>query len=31
MNGGELKFVMSDTPNKAFGKDYKNRPKSIVY
>ncbi|MFL2623230.1 MAG: GH92 family glycosyl hydrolase [Flavobacteriaceae bacterium] len=30
-NGGELKFVMSDTPNKAFGKDYKNRPKSIVY
>jgi predicted alpha-1,2-mannosidase len=31
MNGGTLEFVMSATPNKAFGTDPKDRPKSEVY
>ena len=31
MNGGELVFEMGDTPNKEFGADVKDRPKSIVY
>jgi len=31
MEGGELVFTMGNTPNKDFGKNPANRPKSIVY
>ena len=31
MNGGELVFEMGNKPNKEFGADQKDRPKSIVY
>jgi len=31
MKGGKLKFVMGDKPNKNFGKELSNRPKSIIY
>jgi hypothetical protein len=31
MEGDELVFTMGNTPNKEFGKNPANRPKSIVY
>ncbi len=31
MNGGTLKFVMGNEPNKEFGAAQENRPKSMVY
>jgi len=31
LKGGEIKFIMTDKPNKEFGKDHKNRPKSLIY
>lgn len=31
LQGGELIFVMGNTPNKEFGKAMENRPKSVVY
>jgi predicted alpha-1,2-mannosidase len=31
MNGGVLEFVMGNQPNKNFGKEESDRPKSIVY
>ena len=31
IKGGELKLIMTNKPNKEFGKDNKNRPKSLIY
>ena len=31
MNGGTLKFVMGDVPNKSFGAALADRPRSVVY
>jgi predicted alpha-1,2-mannosidase len=31
LQGGELVFVMGNTPNQEFGKAMENRPKSVVY
>lgn len=31
MEGGELVYTMGNTPNKEFGKDHEDRPKSMVY
>jgi putative alpha-1,2-mannosidase len=30
MNGGTLKFVMGNQPNKEFGKDVANRPVTAI-